>query len=298
MAPSEANGVRPDGLRLRHLREADIPQALSLSQEAGWNQVAADWRIFLELGEAYGLAVDDDATRLIATAAILPHGDRCGWISMVLVTAAHRRRGLAHGLLQHCIAALSARRLVPMLDATPAGRAVYLGLGFADCWSLRRLVLRTPLDAVASPEAESAFIRPLRAGDWPAIASYDRAVFGADRAALLRRLAERVPSAALVAEGPSGIVGLLLGREGRVMTQLGPLVAEDEAVARSLVRRALATLEAPVAIDVADRHARLGDWLGRLGFTPERPLTRMVQGQRSGFGDPARLFAIAGPELG
>src|SRR5690242_3487262 len=155
MARSEASAGRPDGLRLRRLREADIPRAMSLSQEAGWNQVAADWRIFLELGEGYGITVDGDARRLIATAAILPHGDRCGWISMVLVTAAHRRRGLARWLLQHCIAALSARRLVPLLDATPAGRAVYVGLGFEDCWDLRRLVLQRPLRAVASAEAGS-----------------------------------------------------------------------------------------------------------------------------------------------
>jgi GNAT superfamily N-acetyltransferase len=298
MAPSEASAGLPDGLRLRHLREADIPHALSLSEEAGWNQVAADWRIFLELGEAYVLAVDGDAKRLIATAAILPHGDRCGWISMVLVTAAHRRRGLARWLLQHCMAALSARRLVPLLDATPAGRAVYLGLGFADCWSLRRLVLRQPPNGRADAVAEGVMVRPLKADDWPAVAAYDRAVFGAERGALLRRLAERLPSAALIAERSGDIVGMLLGRDGRVMSQLGPLVAEDDAVARALLRRAVPMVGAPLAIDVADRHARLGDWLGGLGFTSERPLTRMICGRDAAFDDAARLFAIAGPELG
>jgi GNAT superfamily N-acetyltransferase len=300
MAPSEPRDALPDGVRLRRLRDADIAQALSLSQEAGWNQVAADWRIFLDLGEAYGLTVDGE--RLIATAAILPHGDRLGWISMVLVSAAQRRRGLARFLLRHSIAALAARRLVPVLDATPVGRAVYLGLGFADCWSMRRLVLRQPLavgiQAEGSvPEADGVTVRPLDAADWPAAIAYDRAVFGADRGALLRRLAERLPQGALVAERRGRITGLLLGRDGRVMSQLGPLVAEDDAVAQALLRRALAAVRAPLAVDVADRHVRFSEWLGRLAFTAERPLTRMVHGG-SGFGDPARLFAIAGPELG
>jgi GNAT superfamily N-acetyltransferase len=297
MARSESGAALPDGVRLRPLREADIAAALSLSEEAGWNQVAADWRIFLELGEAYGLTADAGG-RLIATAAILPHGDVCGWISMVLVTAAQRRRGLARWLLRHSIAALSARRLVPLLDATPAGRAVYLGLGFRDCWSLRRLVLRQPLRAGAAPEPDEVLVRPLDASDWPAVIAYDRAVFGADRSALLRRLAERLPSAALIAERDRRIAGMLLGRDGRVMSQLGPLVAEDDAVARSLLHRALAVLDAPLAIDLADRHAPLGLWLGELGFTAERPLTRMIRGREAGFADPARLFAIAGPELG
>jgi hypothetical protein len=38
--------------------------------------------------------------------------------------------------------------------------------------------------------------------------------------------------------------------------------------------------------------------LQTLGFAAERPLTRMVHGTSAAFDDPARLFAIAGPELG
>jgi hypothetical protein len=40
------------------------------------------------------------------------------------------------------------------------------------------------------------------------------------------------------------------------------------------------------------------EWLQTLGFAAERPLTRMVHGTSAAFDDPARLFAIAGPELG
>lgn len=298
MAPSEDRAALPEGVRLKRLREDDIADALALSEEAGWNQIAADWRIFIELGEAYGLTADSAGGRLIASAAILPQGDRFGWISMVLVTAASQRQGLARWLLRHSLESLAARRLVPLLDATPAGRAVYRGLGFADCWSLRRLVLRQPLRASAEPAAADVLVRPLKASDWPAAIAYDRAVFGAERGALLRRLAGRLPPAALIAERGGEIAGLLLGRDGRVMSQLGPLVAEDDAIACALLRRAVAAVGAPLAIDVADRHARLGEWLGGLGFTSERPLTRMICGRDAAFDDEVRLFAIAGPELG
>lgn len=298
MAPSEPRAALPEGVRLRRLREDDIADALALSVEAGWNQIAADWRIFLELGEAYGLTAEDEGGRLIASAAILPHGDRFGWISMVLVTAARQRRGLASWLLRHSIEALEARRLVPLLDATPAGRAVYLGLGFEDCWSLRRLVLRQPPRAGAEAVPEGVLVRPLKEEDWAPAIAYDRAAFGAERGTLLRRLAKRLPPAALIAERGGEIAGVLLGRDGRVMSQLGPLVAADDAVARALLGRAAAAVGAPLAIDVADRHARLGEWLGGVGFSSERPLTRMVCGRNAAFDDPASLFAIAGPELG
>ena len=227
----------PAEVELRLLQPSDIDAALLLSREAGWNQVAADWQIFLDLGVAYGLVARSDG-RLLATAATLAHGSRFAWISMVLVAVDCRRRGLAHWLLRHCVKELLDRRLVPALDATPAGRPVYLQLGFRDCWSMRRLVRHQPLQLPDRDNANSARVRPLRSSDWPALLAYDRAVFGGDRAELLRRLADRVPEAALVAERPGGIAGFLLGRDGRVMAQLGPLAAEDEKTAEALLQQA------------------------------------------------------------
>jgi GNAT superfamily N-acetyltransferase len=292
MAASEAR--LPAGIVARPLRESDLDAALALSREAGWNQIAADWRIFLELGDAICLARGDGPP--IATAATLPHSASLAWISMVLVTAAERRQGLARWLLRHCRDDLLARKLVPALDATPAGRAVYLGLGFADRWTTSRLVGAT----VRAPEANrrEVTVRPLAVSDWPRLSAYDAAVFGADRTALLRRLAARLPQAALIADRDGQIIGFSLGRAGRIMTQLGPLAADDEMIARALLTRAIATVEAPLTIDVPDRHIELRSWLATLGFTAERPLMRMAYGTSPTSDDTARLFAIAGPELG
>ena len=287
----------PADVELRLLQPSDIDAALLLSREAGWNQVAADWQIFLDLGVAYGLVTRSEG-RLVGTAATLAHGSGFAWISMLLVAVDWRRRGLARWLLRHCVQELMDRRLVPVLDATPAGRPVYLRLGFRDCWSMRRLVRHQPLQSSDRENGDSARIRPLRSSDWPALLAYDCAVFGGDRTALLRRLADRVPEAALVAERPGGIAGFLLGRDGRVMTQFGPLAAEDEETAEALLRRAFLVRPPPYAIDVADRHERFGGWLIGRGFAVERPLTRMVYGWSTAFDDPARLFAAAGPELG
>jgi GNAT superfamily N-acetyltransferase len=292
MAASESG--LPAGVVARPLRASDLEAALALSGEAGWNQVAADWRIFLELGNAICLTRGDGPP--FATAATLPHSGSLAWISMVLVTAAERRQGFARWLLRHCRDDLLARKLVPALDATPAGRAVYLGLGFADRWSSSRLVGGMVQVPVAN--AAAATVRPLAAHDLPQLAAYDAAAFGADRTALLRRLAERLPQAALIADRDGQIVGFSFGRDGRVMTQIGPLAADDETIARAVLRRASATLGAPLAIDVPDRHTELRSWLATLGFTAERPLTRMVYGTSLTFGDSGRLFAIAGPELG
>ena len=289
-----AHSDLPSGITARPLNDSDLASALSLSREAGWNQVSADWCLFLEHGAVIGLL---RGNRVISTAATLPYGKSFAWISMVLVTTAERRQGLARWLIEHCIKELSARQLVPVLDATPAGRAVYVGLGFRDHWTMRRFTSASPRMPAQQPMSQ-AVLRPIKPADWPRIIAYDEKVFGADRSFLLPRLAARLPNAALIAEQNGAVAGYMFGRDGRVMTQLGPVVAENELIAIDLLDRALRASSPRFVVDVPDRDAGLIDWLTTIGFAAERPLTRMAYQTDAAFDDGARMFAIAGPELG
>src|SRR3954447_1154093 len=85
----------------------DAAAGLVLSTEAHWNQNESDWRFFLGAGVVFGTR--DTESRLIATAALLPYTSGNAWISMVLVTARWRRRGLATRLIDACLE--EARRL-------------------------------------------------------------------------------------------------------------------------------------------------------------------------------------------
>jgi N-acetylglutamate synthase-like GNAT family acetyltransferase len=277
------------------LRADEIDGALALVREVGWNQVAADWQIFLELGTVY--AVRSATGRVVATAATLPYG-RFAWISMVLVTNDYRRRGLASRLMRRCIDDLVAAGRVPVLDATPAGREVYRAMDFCDTWGFHRLTLqeRRAAQPVASPAGVA--IAPITDAVWPALCAYDAAAFGSDRGALLARLRGRLGAAELVATRGGRVTGFLIGRDGRTASQFGPLIADDDATALALLARALAAVSGPVYIDFADTHASVRAWLEAVGFTAQRPLTRMVHKRREGFDDLARTFAVAGPELG
>ena len=273
------------------LRADDLDAANALVAEAGWNQNTADWRIFLELGRAF--AVKDAGGRLAATAATLPYPSGFGWISMVLVSGPFRRQGIATRLLQRCIDALREADMVPVLDATPAGREVYRPLGFRDGWAITRWRC-----SAASPVKQTKGARLLCAGDWPAVLALDAQAFGCDRAPLLGRLRARSAHFACVIEKDGRLRGFLLGREGRAATQLGPIVAEDETAAAELAAFARGRIAGPVLVDTLDRHGALARWLEAHGFAKERPYTRMALGRDELFGDPGRLAAIAGPELG
>lgn len=293
-ATAASDPALPEGVSVRALDGANLDAAIALSAEAGWNQTAEDWRFFLQRGRTLCLTRND---RLIATAAILPYAPHFAWISMVLVTATERRQGLARWLLRRCVADVVASGLVPVLDATPAGRSVYLGLGFRDAWGMRRLVGRADSRGAAAVDATIA-IRPLLDSDWPQLIALDATVFGSDRSALLQSLARRLPAAALVAEYQGRLAGFSLGRNGRIMAQLGPIVATDQDTAFALATAMLSRVSGPVALDVPDCHSGLERWLIARGFWAERPLTRMVYQRPIAFDDTARLFAIAGPELG
>ena len=280
-------------LRERALTPADLPAALRLSMQAGWNQIEADWRVMLGGGWAIGLA----APELIATALTVPLGERLAWISMVLVDQAWRRRGLGTRLLTRCITALSGHGGVAGLDATPAGRLVYAPLGFQPLYGISRVAI-APSAGLGAELPRAVVLRPLAAADLAGLAEWDAARSGMRRAHLLADLRRRLPEAAWLATRAGAIAGFVLGRDGRLTNQLGPVIADDEPIARALLRAALRATGRAAILDLPDRHAEFQAWLRAAGAVKQRDYTRMLLGAPTVLPPPDPLFAIAGPELG
>jgi GNAT superfamily N-acetyltransferase len=283
-ATARSEDLRPVELDARH-----VSGGVALDAEAGWNQNAADWRLMLGFGEGFGLEAPDGT--LVASTVILPYGPRVAWISMVLVTRAWRRRGLATRLLTEAIDRVRASRRAALLDATPDGERVYRQHGFRPLFRFHRYRGRA-----AGRDSVPGGVRRLTPADRSAIAAYDRVVFGADRAPVLTDLAARSAGAAFRCAGPPR--GYVLSRDGRFARQIGPLCAEDDAGALALLGHALANARGPLLIDVPDHQPALRAAIARHGFRPVRPFTRMVRGPRAPLGDPRRCYAVAGPELG
>jgi hypothetical protein len=201
--------------------------------------------------------------------------------------------------LRRAMADLAAAKLVPVLDATPDGRAVYRRLGFEDSWAFQRLIRREPQRAAGNVTAPAGVtVRPIFDSDWAALCAYDTAAFGAERSAVLAGLRGRLPAAELVAVRADRIVGFLLGRDGGLAAQIGPLIADDDAIAGALVARALDGIEGPLFVDLADSKRELRTFLDARGFAAVRPFTRMLHGSSARFDDAARTFAVVGPEFG
>lgn len=288
MASTEALDVRPIDPALS---EAVWP----LSVEAGWNQNLADWRFMLGAGRGLGCVGPDGSWQ--ASSLVLPLGQKLAWISMVLVTKDRRRGGVGTGLLKRCIEEVRSAGAVAGLDATEQGRPIYLPLGFHDLYPIARWHFDAAVDVVQPPAGVT--LRTLGPADLPRLALYDRPLTGMERPSILAHLALRQPGRAWIAEGTAGrTVGYVLGREGRVATSLGPVVADNEAIALALIGTAAAAAPGPFIIDVPAAHRAVGAWLEGQGAVTPRGYMRMTLGDAKGLDDATHVFALAGPELG
>ncbi|TVP94383.1 MAG: GNAT family N-acetyltransferase [Planctomycetaceae bacterium] len=280
---------------------------LALSALAGWNQTAADWRrLLLDSPDGcFGIACDGN---IVGTVTTTRYGQQLGWIGMMLVHPDYRRRGLATRLMQAAIDHLRDQDVATIrLDATPQGRPLYERLGFRLDHSWTRTssepAVALPGDgrsdertALQEMEVDRTERNP---DDQPALSesllAADRLALGADRSAMLRRLA----ADSKLACHSNGYAML---RPGRTAWYLGPVMATDTEVAISLIRRLLASQPGPFLWDVPGDNPSAANMAQTLGFSPIRTLYRMSLDDTPprvfAANQPDRLFAIADPALG
>jgi GNAT superfamily N-acetyltransferase len=281
MAPIDELTIRPVG-------PDAAAEGLALTVETDWNQTAEDWAFFISHGTVFGAR--DAVGRLVATAAVLAYSGRFAWVSLVIVAKSHRGRGLGTRMLSQCVATLRSHSLTGVLDATAAGVNVYTPLGFRPIFGLKRW---EGVGGGAATRGEQ--VRPLAASSAGQIAVLDAAAFGATREMLFDEFCVRIGTRGFVLADGSGVA---LVRRGRVASHMGPVVAPNEHDALALIETALVATPGNIFLDVPDAWNGIAVWLDQRGFAVQRPFVRMALGRDAPCGDPARLFAIAGPEYG
>lgn len=276
--------------QIRPMTPADIAFGMELKTLAGWNQTEADWRALLGYTPE-GCFVAEWDGRPVGTATTTVHDGKVGWIGMVLVHPEFRRLGIGKSLLKHCIEWLRQRGVPSIkLDATPAGKTVYVPLGFRDEYELERVETVAGMECSTQHAAGNIENGACRA---EAVLALDSEAFGVPRRPVLQRLLGEHPDLCWVASD-----GFLMARPGANAWHLGPWVARSGETAEALLRACLVRLEGRrILADVPVNHPARA-LAGRYGFTTQRPLTRMWLGCNDWPGAPALVYAVADPAKG
>jgi ribosomal protein S18 acetylase RimI-like enzyme len=280
-------------IEYRLMQQDDINAGLKLCREAQWNQLERDWQIFLQLSpEGCCVAVKDG--QVAGTVTTMCYGHRFSWIGMVLVDVASKRQGIGSRLLGQALQILHKEETIK-LDATSAGREVYLKLNFIDEYRLSRMT------AIVDPaKLNHSSARHANKNDLDGIAAFDSSIFGADRKSLLQWMWEGVPQFFFVVSEQNAVHGYCMARAGYNFTHIGPIVANDLSVAKELLLAVLRSCVAGSAVIVDAMHFD-PEWLAFLesiGFSELRPFIRMYRGSNRFPGIPEKQFAILGPEFG
>jgi GNAT superfamily N-acetyltransferase len=294
-----------DQYDIRELTPDGLDDAFALSSAAGWNQRIDDWRMLLALAPR-GCFAAWSRDQMVGTAIGIDYGG-FGWIAMMLVHPAHRKRGLGRRLLEAAVNAVPSDRLM-RLDATPLGRPLYQSYGFVDEARLTRFVAPAIADraaASAEPGETSLGVRPLGRADLARVVDVDARVFGGNRHAVLEWALAAAPELSWILQNDGDVPEYCFGRRGRLYTQIGPVVTNADPGARALVTAAIRAARAqPIMVDAVDDYATFSGWLRTCGFEAQRPLFRMQRPPANGSGArftrrtslPAER-AVLGPEL-
>ncbi len=252
-----------------------------------------DWSLFLKLSPS-GCRVAEKNGKVVGTLATIRYQDRFSWLAMVLVNPEERRAGIGTRLLHEGLTLLQNENCI-RLDATPAGRHLYRRLGFVDEYSIIRFARSGD---VPQPASVTNTVRRMCEKDLPAVLDLDRKIFGADRTAVLRSLFARSPGSAWVA-ATSNLHGYCFGRPGFLYQHLGPVIAEEESIARDLVSHCLTNGSGrSFGMDAPKSCSSWLAWLQSNGFVEERSLVRMYRGRIRVPGHGECVFGVVGPEFG
>ena len=256
---------------IRQMSFDDIPAALTLCRQAGWNQTSADWRRILAY-EPEGCFVAVLDGHVAGTVTSTCYSTDLAWIGMMLVDHSHRRRGIATRLMTACLQFLRSKGIGCIkLDATPLGEPVYRRLGFQREWTFHRWALPSARDVSESVNLESSGLKPSVEGNIDS--ELDRIAFGVDRTSWLDRL--RQDSEIIVAANGFGMM-----RGGHLADYLGPVVATRPTDAEQIIRALIQERKMDVFWDIPGPNHAAEKLAESLGFEPVRDLTRMWLGDQ------------------
>ncbi len=199
-----------------------VPQAVALSQQAGWQHSAEDWSMLLSMSDGI---VALQSGQVVGTALRSDFGPHVSHISMVIAREDMRGQGVGRSV----VSALLQPGRTLRLTATPLGRPLYESLGFRTMLSLGKYI-----GTVCKQVFPATGVGVASPSDLEQIIALENASYGGDRRALIRNLFD-IAQLAVARDASGAVVAYAALRPFSDMLVLGPIVASDVKTAEKLI---------------------------------------------------------------
>lgn len=270
----------------------------------GWNPGLHDADLFWELDPEGYLALEVDG-QLAGGGAIIRHNHRFGFMGLFIVRPEFRSRKLGTQLWyarrDRLLERLDAGATIG-LDAVDAMIPFYARGGFESLTRHRRfqgtgteLLAKGMLD---SPVGEDAGLVAIGPGDLDRVEACDEGCFPGGRRRFLEPWLALSDAHALAAVENDRFSGYGVMRRSRVGFRVGPLCADDSAVAHRILRGlALRAGGDPIVVDAPDSNPAARRWCEGLGMAEVFGCVRMYLGPVPELRND-RIFGVATLEVG
>jgi GNAT superfamily N-acetyltransferase len=270
--------------------ETQLGSGYRLSCLAGWNQTEADWKAFFDLGTLVN--AQNSTGEIVATAGVLPLDARVSWISLVLVDPEHRRQGIASALLDWAIGHCRDQGRSALLDATPEGARVYSQLGFAGT----ETIVRCTVEKQGRGNISVSDMQRLGTETLAVLGKLDAEASGINRSSLYRYWYQSGMASGWFMGESSHPEAWAFFRAGRNAPQIGPLFANSQSAAESLIHGIFRTQPGPCIMDLTVSGLRFFTESPHYRITQHRSFLRMQKDKLPSAISPHQ-FAIGGPEF-
>ena len=277
---------------VRTMGRADLDRALDWAAAEGWNPGFDDARAF-QAADPLGFFMGWRESEPAAAISVVAYDPGFAFVGLYLVRPEYRGRGFGLALWNEALKRRPAKLVG--LDGVVAQQANYARSGFRLAY--RNIRFGGPAPSAAGG-ATDVILRPARTLPFDRLAAYDRRCFPAPRAAFLSLWLSPLAGAAIAAERDGEIAGFGAIRACQKGYKIGPLFADDAAVADQIFLALAARAGGETLyLDVPEPNAAALGLAERYALKPAFETARMYTGDAPAI-DLPRVFGVTTFELG
>lgn len=274
----------------RSLTLDDIPDLTALSKEVNWPDYnAEELTSLLTNGSFTGFTT---ATGQVISCAGLFQYDKVASIGAVIVSETHRGLGLARKMIDTLLRQ-SDQSAPVVLTATVQGRPVYEKIGFHTIGFIHTYKAQKT-NPLALQMSDKIHLSPADETHLPSIEALDEKGAGTNRSSFLKKRMERASFRLIAQNEHHETIGFAFGVETPANLLIGPLAANDEQTALTLIQSLISSYPGAIRLDMQEETAeRLHTSLIEAGFTKTNAAHFMMIRGNEKQNDPALLYFLA-----